>query len=162
MKKFNLVLSLLIVMIVISTYCLDSLFAIPRRRLPRQNVTPQKLLKELDFPNDEKKFSVQKIQRRRHENLALLYSVQFVDKEGDRYYIQDDYAERNFVCQSFGFGKSFNDISNIRHLSIPVVAFGQANQVVKLVRGNRLVPYNQNDHRRIGYMDILPCQIHSI
>ena len=160
MKKLNLILSLSFAIVILLTH-LDVLLAIPKR-LPRKVVTPQKLLKELSFPNDEKRFSVQKIQRQKGKNLALLYSVQFIDDEGNRYYVQDDYAERNFICQAFGFGKSFNDHDDARHLSMPMVTFGQANQIVKLVRGNRLIPYNADNDSRIAHIEILPCQIHSI
>lgn len=142
--------ALFIFVIALSSF--NVLFAIPLRSSLSRNVRI-----ELDFPNDEKEIVVRRITEhvRGEKKISLLYGIQVIDR-GRRYYIQDDYHERHFVCRALNFEGAFNEKSEA--ITIPTIALSEASQVLKFdeEESDLLVPYKSND--QISRLEVLPCQ----
>ena len=113
---------------------------------------------ELEFPNDEKHVLARKIEYKKDHNIATIFAIQVV--HGDqRYFVQDDYAERNIICQAFGFIEAFNEKGDTT-LTAPITSSAKAYQMVKLEGDdNELIPYSKTDRSTVSMIEILPCKM---
>ena len=170
MKKIKLFLlhALLFILGLIAGFAnIDELFAIPLAYEPLPTSLSRSIQKELNFPNDEKKIIVQRMEYKKGQNITLLHGIQVVideENEENRYYIQDDYEERNFICRAFNFEGAFNEIdSENRSLKTPIVALGEAHRTVKFDDEERdmLVPYKKSYTSSVSRLEVLPCRMKS-
>ena len=156
MQKLKLFVLYTLPALIISLLSFNALFATPLKGSSSRNIRM-----ELDFPNDEKKVFVRRVTEhvRGGKKISLLYGIQIIDQDlGRRYYIQDDYDERNFVCRAFNFKGAFNERSET--LTIPVVALSEASQILKFdeEESDLLVPYKSSYNQQISRLEVLPCQ----
>lgn len=146
MKKFRLFVFHAVIAVTI--FSLQALAVKPSVRLNVQ--------REMDFPNDEKQIFVRKI--RDKGDMAILFAVQIVDIDQDRrYFVEDDYEERNMLCQTFGFKEAFNNAED-SSFKAPLTSLGSASDIVRLGEDNELTPYPSTDKQRVSMIEILPCK----
>ena len=163
-KLFVLHVLLFVLGIIIGFSNLDQLFAIPLTHDPLPSSLSRSIQIELNFPNDEKKLVVQRMEHKEGQNITLLHGIQIVDQEEKRYYIQDDYEERNFICKAFNFKGAFNEIdSTNRTLTTPIVSVVDAHRAMKFddEERNKLIPYEKSYTSSVSRLEVLPCQMKS-
>ena len=129
----------------------DVFSAVPNRSRTKN------VVRDLDFPNDEKQILVRKIQLKK--NIAFLSSIQIQYSNGRRYFILDDYAERNFICKAFGFVGAFNNRGPL--MTAPIVFMGSSNQALRLTEEDDLLTPYRNKSLRVSLIDSLPCKTRS-
>ena len=167
MKKIKLValhVLLFVLGLIVGFANLDKLFAIPLTYGPLPSSLTRNIQIELEFPNDEKRIIVQRIEHRKDKNVTLLHGIQLVDQEENRYYVQDDYEERNFICKTFNFEGAFNEaVDQERHLKTPIVSLTDAHRTMKFddEERNRLIPYEKSYTNSVSRLEVLPCQMKS-
>ncbi len=163
-KLFALHALLFILGVIIGFSNLDQLFAIPLTYGNLPSSLSRSIQIELEFPNDEKIIVVQRMEHNKEKNITLLHGIQVIDEEENRYYVQDDYEERNFICKTFNFEGAFNQMeSTDRSLKTPIVALSDAHRTVKLddEEKERLAPHNKSYTGSVTRLEVLPCQMKS-
>lgn len=165
-KLFILHAVLFILGIIVGFAKIDKLFAIPLTNDPLPSSLSRSIQQELNFPNDEKKLVVQRMEHKKDKNITLLHGIQIIDEEneGRNYYVQDDYEERNFICRAFNFEGAFNEIDDEnRSLKTPIVALGTAHRTMKFddEERDRLVPYKKSHESSVSRLEVLPCRMKS-
>lgn len=113
----------------------------------------EKAIKALDYPNSSKQLVANRINISKDKNRALVYSIQAIDQNGRRYSLQDDYHERKFICEQFGFGEPDSTAQSITSTE-------DGGQVLKIGNdGEKLVRLKRGE--RVTMLDMVPCQIAS-
>ena len=163
-KLFALQTSLFVLGVVLGFSNLDRVFAIPLTYDALPSSLSRSMQVELDFPNDEKKIVVQRMEHNKEKNITLLHGIQIIDQEENRYYVQDDYEERNFICKMFNLEGAFNQAqSKDRSLKTPIVSLSDIRRIMKLddEQGDTLVPYSKSYTGSAGRLEVLPCEMKS-
>ena len=163
-KLFVLHTLLFVLGITIGFANLDRLLAIPLTYDNLPSSLSRSIQIQLEFPNDEKKLVVQRIEHNKEKNITLLHGIQVVDQEENRYYVQDDYEERDFICKTFNFIGAFNQMEREdRSLKTPIIALSEGYRTVKLddEEEDMLVPDIEAYKSSVSRLEVLPCQMKS-